>query len=317
MSDKQTDTHNEDLIALLPWYVNNTLDKRQRERINKLLSHSAEARIKLAEIESAYEGIVNFSIPEEKTTQFTQFNEDVVANFESNVSNQSQQDVGNSAKTNKKAGFLDWLTNWSWPVPALAVTVCILLMVWVIVPQNVVTSDLDQLYAKTDFQIMDTKLQGFVMPWEQEGLSFIKTTPTLAEQAFGAGLLNGKSFLMNKKVPSIEHFTAPNNTDWRLTRWALYFDYGRWSLISWLLVENESSQQSWELQERIARDFLEKFNNLSKEDEKTVVAVRSLEKLLSMLTSLKNKQEETPRKLAALKRQLMLVIQQLGPKYLP
>jgi len=307
-------SNDEEILELLPWYVNNTLEKKERQIVEDLLLRSTSARLKLAEIEAAYEELDCLAIPQDKEQRITEIRQEMVAEFERSF---KKKTPAKTTKKNDKAGLFDWLSNWITPFPAVALAASVALFLWVLLPTTGLQSDVDDLYAQYDPQTATLEFAALSMPWQQQGLGFIKQAPSFAERAFGAGIMRGKSLLVNEKISLPKEFKPPENKSWSDTKWSPYYQFGRWSVLTWAVIENETSHHPWSLHENIARKLQKEFKQQSKTDPSASMAQRVIEKIIPKIKSLQKNSEKQLQFEAQLQRQLMLAIQQLGPKKLP
>lgn len=155
-------------------------------------------------------------------------------------------------------------------------------------------------------------LSDLVLPWEQPPLGFSDAQPSPPRQAFGAGLWAGKNAPFGENViPLPASLSPPSGSTWSDTRWADYYQFGRWTVTLWALAKNEQREQDWDHHLRILDSLIEHFTKRDPMEREATQAVATLKRIQPLLAAVRNQADH--RAYANLARELRVTIQRLGP----
>lgn len=155
-------------------------------------------------------------------------------------------------------------------------------------------------------------LNDLVLPWEQPALGFSETQLTRPKQAFGAGLWTGKNTPFGEEaIPLPEALSPPPGSDWEDTQWAVYHQFGRWTVILWALAKTEHKGDYWHDHSHVLNSLVAHFTKRAPIEHEATHAVAALRRIQTLLAAVANQADhQTCSKLA---RELMITMQRLGP----
>lgn len=155
-------------------------------------------------------------------------------------------------------------------------------------------------------------LSSLVLPWEQSALGFSDAQLTPPKQALGAGLWAGKNApFAESAMPLPAPLSPPPGSTWSDTRWADYYQFGRWTVTLWALAKNEQGGQDWDHHLQILDSLVAHFTKRDPMEREATQAVATLKRIQPLLAAVRNQTDH--RAYANLARELRVTIQRLGP----
>ncbi len=179
------------------------------------------------------------------------------------------------------------VTNW-WRMPSyafasvLAISLCLFIF-WS--SENQIDSTFQTIYAQKNDEML-TIVRDFQFRWEKTPANArafgASGEPSVAEKAFGAGLLAARETLLGNIPP--ERFE---------NEWASYFELGRWTFLLWTACQfpnNENPKNFWDKQREILAQLKAEFD-VETDDAKEVIRQLENLKIEQLLNQLPNEPE--------------------------
>jgi hypothetical protein len=205
--------------------------------------------------------------------------------------------------TPKKRAGLTWKAGW------VFTAILVLAMFWIFMPaensietiaKNPIEKMHQTIYAnKTDD--LEEEVRDFEFRWEKPPANIFAFNsggepPSLAAKAFGAGLFTGRESLRGKLTLPASLLPPPSFESWLKTKWANYFQLGRWTFLLWTASQfpEKMPNSFWEQQPAIFAQLKVAFQTQSETDDAKEVMrqlkSQQIEQLLNkLLTSKENK----------------------------
>ncbi len=134
---------------------------------------------------------------------------------------------------------------------------------------------------------MSETIQRLPLPWENAVLGFNESIPGAAGQALGAGLWAGKMALIKTKSARTPHpGLLPEwiESNWAETKWADYYNLGRWFVLLWALAKTDHPEINWKSQQTILDTLLTTFAKRPPSEIEAKQVLTELEGIKPLLT---------------------------------
>jgi len=163
---------------------------------------------------------------------------------------------------------------WGTAIPAMAFVLVVSFVTYIIWPLNPIDKTYQTIVAQKTVE-MAQEWRDYRFIWEGDARNTFAFSPTgqstLATKAFSAGLLTTRETLLKNHDFVLP---APLKGNWSKTKWAPYFDLGRWTFLLWTASQFQSEMPPtfWDKQKKIFADLKKGFVKRTENEAKFVVS---------------------------------------------